>query len=152
MGLLIVVFIDRWSLYTGVNTWFLIIRGHFLNYREVVLIKGGLVIRVSLYYQKCPITLVSMSNSYRQYNYVCLFVSLDIDSEFKQFLYEFVPILLSPKNLVVKKINGITMTGKGLLQCFQVILQISKLSSLLSSSLLSLLLSLLSLDYRWYSF
>ena len=46
---------------------------------------------------------------------------IDIDSEFKQFLYELVPILLSPENLVVKKINGITMTGKGLLQCFQVI-------------------------------
>ena len=46
---------------------------------------------------------------------------IDIDSEFKQFLYELVPILLSPENLVVKKINGITMTGKGLLHCFQVI-------------------------------
>ena len=44
----------------------------------------------------------------------------DIDSEFKQFMYELIPHLLKPENLVIKKINGIPMTGKGLLQCFQV--------------------------------
>ena len=44
----------------------------------------------------------------------------DIDNEFKQFMYELIPHLLKPENLVIKKINGIPMTGKGLLQCFQV--------------------------------
>ena len=53
MGHSVVVFIERWSLYTGESTW---IHGcsHFGTcpsglYREVVLIKGCLIRQVSLY-------------------------------------------------------------------------------------------------------
>ena len=51
----------------------------------------------------------------------CIYIMyLDIDSEFKTYLCELVPLLLDPENLVVKKINGSVITGRGLLQCFKV--------------------------------
>ena len=55
------------------------------------------------------------------YLYYCVNIFVDIDSEFKKFLFELVPFLLQSKNLVVKKINGNIITGRGLLECFKVI-------------------------------
>ena len=46
---------------------------------------------------------------------------LDIDSEFKKYLSEFVPLLLDKSNLIQKKINGNIVTGRGLFECFKVI-------------------------------
>lgn len=45
---------------------------------------------------------------------------VDIDTEFKHYLGELVPLLLAPENLVTKTINGNPITGNGLLQCFRV--------------------------------
>ncbi|XP_045453223.1 atlastin-like [Melitaea cinxia] len=39
----------------------------------------------------------------------------DINKEFKQYLEEFVPMLVAPENLIVKKIAGETVKAKGLL-------------------------------------
>ena len=44
----------------------------------------------------------------------------DIDSEFKEHLHCLAPTLLAPENLIVKKINGTPLTGRGLLECFKV--------------------------------
>ena len=42
----------------------------------------------------------------------------DIDSKFKQQLKELAPLLLSPKNLVVKRLGDTPAIGRTLLQCF----------------------------------
>jgi hypothetical protein len=42
----------------------------------------------------------------------------DIDSKFKQELKELAPLLLSPKNLVVKRLGDTPAIGRTLLQCF----------------------------------
>ena len=49
---------------------------------------------------------------------------LDIDTEFKNHLGDLAPLLLSPENLIVKKINGNPITGRGLLECFKVYMKI----------------------------
>ena len=48
----------------------------------------------------------------------------DIDTEFKNHLGDLAPLLLSPENLIVKKINGNPITGRGLLECFKVYMKI----------------------------
>lgn len=48
----------------------------------------------------------------------------DIDSEFKTCLQDLAPLLLSPECLVLKKINGNPVTGRGLLECFKVYMKI----------------------------
>ena len=42
----------------------------------------------------------------------------DIDTKFKQQLKELAPLLLSPKNLVVKRLGDTPAIGRTLLQCF----------------------------------
>ena len=42
----------------------------------------------------------------------------DIDSKFKQQLQELAPLLLAPKNLVVKRLGDTPAIGRTLLQCF----------------------------------
>ncbi|CAG2121196.1 unnamed protein product, partial [Medioppia subpectinata] len=44
---------------------------------------------------------------------------VDIDSEFVDYLKEFVPLMLNPKNVVVKKIGGQQVTGKQLVKYFK---------------------------------
>ena len=51
---------------------------------------------------------------------VCPFPTVDIDSEFKTYLQELVPLLLEPSRLIIKKINGNIVTGRGLVECFKV--------------------------------
>ena len=43
----------------------------------------------------------------------------DIDEGFKQNLRELIPSLLSSENLVVKKINGMPVTCRGLVEYFK---------------------------------
>lgn len=50
----------------------------------------------------------------------------DIDEDFLEQLQVFVPILLSPKNLVVKQIGGSDVTGRQLLEYFKVYINIFK--------------------------
>ena len=47
------------------------------------------------------------------------YLSVDIDDEFKQYLREFIPEILSPENLLVKNINGSDVTCMGLLEYFK---------------------------------
>ena len=44
----------------------------------------------------------------------------DIDNEFIDYLKTFVPLMLDPKNIVVKEIGGRHVTGKQLLEYFKV--------------------------------
>ena len=46
--------------------------------------------------------------------------SLDIDGDFKMQLSDLAPLLLHPTRLVVKTINGNSVTGKDLLEYFKV--------------------------------
>jgi atlastin len=48
----------------------------------------------------------------------------DIDEDFKCQLHDLIPALLSPKSLVVKTVNGVKMTGRGLVECFKSYLRV----------------------------
>eukprot|EP00731_Ephydatia_muelleri_P037525 Em0495g6a len=48
----------------------------------------------------------------------------DIDSEFKKSLVQLVPYLLDPKNIILKKINGNAVTGRGLVELFKAYIKI----------------------------
>ena len=48
-----------------------------------------------------------------------LFLFQDIDEGFKQNLQQLIPSLLSSENLVVKKINGLPVTCRGLVEYFK---------------------------------
>ena len=48
----------------------------------------------------------------------------DIDFEFIEYLKHFVPLMLDPKNLVVKEIGGRQVTGKQLMEYFKVYLNV----------------------------
>lgn len=56
----------------------------------------------------------------------------DIDEEFIELLQIFVPLLLDPKHIVIKKIGGQQVTGRQLLEYFKVYINIFKGTSLLS--------------------
>ncbi|XP_062502605.1 atlastin-1-like [Corticium candelabrum] len=43
----------------------------------------------------------------------------EIEDNFKSQLKELVPMLLAPKSLVVKSINGVKVTGRALVECFK---------------------------------
>lgn len=45
-------------------------------------------------------------------------IPTDIDTKFKQQLKDLAPLLLSPKNLVVKRLGDTPAIGRTLLQCF----------------------------------
>ena len=49
-----------------------------------------------------------------------IFSFLDIDGDFKLQLVDLAPMLLEPGKLVVKTINGNSVTGKDLLEYFKV--------------------------------
>lgn len=51
------------------------------------------------------------------------FLDVDIDNEFKTFLEQLAPLLLDPSRLIIKRINGNIVTGRGLVECFKVSLQ-----------------------------
>jgi atlastin len=53
-----------------------------------------------------------------------LTVATDIDEDFKCQLHDLIPALLSPKSLVVKTVNGVKMTGRGLVECFKSYLRV----------------------------
>ena len=46
--------------------------------------------------------------------------NVEIEDNFKSQLKELVPMLLAPKSLVVKSINGVKVTGRALVECFKV--------------------------------
>jgi atlastin len=48
----------------------------------------------------------------------------DIDSEFIDYLKTFVPLMLDPKNVVVKEIGGRQVTGKQLMEYFKVYINV----------------------------
>ncbi|CAG2117727.1 unnamed protein product, partial [Medioppia subpectinata] len=48
----------------------------------------------------------------------------DIDSEFVDYLKTFVPLMLDPKNVVVKEIGGRQVTGKQLMEYFKVYINV----------------------------
>lgn len=48
----------------------------------------------------------------------------DIDPEFKKYLQILIPMLLSPENLVLKKINGQLVKARDLIQYFKSYIQI----------------------------
>jgi len=50
----------------------------------------------------------------------------DIDEDFLQHLQAFVPLLLSPRDLVIKKISGSAVTGRQLLEYFKVYINVFK--------------------------
>ncbi|CAG2107214.1 unnamed protein product [Medioppia subpectinata] len=54
----------------------------------------------------------------------------DIDSEFVDYLKTFVPLMLDPKNVVVKEIGGRQVTGKDLLEYFKVYYNVLKSGTL----------------------
>lgn len=51
---------------------------------------------------------------------------IEIESEFKTCLHEFVPMLLAPENLVLKKINGHKVKARDLVQYFKSYISIYK--------------------------
>lgn len=52
------------------------------------------------------------------------FIFTDIDPDFKKYLQIFIPMLLAPENLVLKKINGQLVKARDLIQYFKSYIQI----------------------------
>ena len=59
-------------------------------------------------------------NLHRFLNFVIHIWFVDIDGDFKMQLEDLAPLLLEPGKLVVKTINGNSVTGKDLLEYFKV--------------------------------
>ena len=63
---------------------------------------------------------------YYKHGYICIdfytlsYLVVDIDDNFKMQLEDLAPLLLEPGKLVVKTINGNSVTGKDLLEYFKV--------------------------------
>ena len=54
------------------------------------------------------------------------YLSIGIRDNFRNQLKVLVPLILSPKNLVIKKINGAPLIGQSLFGCFKVLDEINQ--------------------------